>query len=116
MYKDDVNRLLFGDNGSVRNAMQALGEKYGLLPGYEEEVKKTTREPKNKGVGKKTLPLQPEQTEVKALLLSPCGRPKDQTSVLRIRIRFLFDADPKRNPNVGPYRYFISSIPITLTC
>ncbi len=54
--------------------MQALGEKYGLLPGYEEEVKKTTREPKHKGVGKKTLPLQPEQTEVKALLLSPMSQ------------------------------------------
>jgi hypothetical protein len=54
--------------------MQALGEKYGPLPGYEEEVKKTTREPKHKGVGKKTLTLQPEQTEVKALLLSPMSQ------------------------------------------
>ena len=72
--QDDGNGFLFGDNGSVRNAMQALGEKYGPLPGYEEEVKKTTREPKHKGVGKKTLTLQPEQTEVKALLLSPMSQ------------------------------------------
>ncbi len=57
--------------------MQALGEKYGLLPGYEEEGKKTTREPKNKGVGKKTLPLQPEQTEVRPSLLRPCVRLKN---------------------------------------
>jgi hypothetical protein len=82
-----VNGFLFGDNGRVRNPMQALGEKYGLLPGYEEEVKKTTREPKNKGVGKKTLPLQPEQTEVRATLLSPCSRHTDNCVAMPIRIR-----------------------------
>ena len=42
---------------------QALGEKYGLLPGYEEEEggKKKAREPKHKGLGKKTLQLAPNK-------------------------------------------------------
>ncbi len=81
--------------------MQALGEKYGLLPGYEEEGKKTTREPKHKGVGKKTLPLQPEQTEVKALLLNPCGRQTDNCVAMPIRIRIsIFDVDPDLDPEL----------------
>jgi hypothetical protein len=36
--------------------VQALGEKYGLLPGYEDE-KRPAKEAKHKGVGKKTIQL-----------------------------------------------------------
>jgi hypothetical protein len=42
---------------------QALGEKYGKLAGYEEEGPKTTKEPKHKGRGKKTLQLPPSKEE-----------------------------------------------------
>ena len=81
--------------------VQALGEKYGPLPGYEEEKKAAAKEPKHKGVGKKTVQLA-TTTKLDEDQVGPLG----QTLHLLLNITYSFLLSLKLcaiGSIVGPY-------------